>query len=91
MVNRMRSTRSHTGNRRSHHALRAQTFAVCPKCHAKKLPQFACPNCGAYKGRQVVDVFAKLDKKERKKKEKELAAQEAEKPMDAAALSQHTH
>lgn len=72
MVNRMRSTRSHTGNRRSHHALRASAMVACPKCRAMKLPQFACPNCGTYKTRQVVDVFAKLDKKERKRKEKEL-------------------
>ncbi|MBI2039187.1 MAG: 50S ribosomal protein L32 [Candidatus Niyogibacteria bacterium] len=73
MVNRMRSTRSHTGNRRSHHALRASTLTVCPKCKTPKLPQFACSNCGAYKGRQTIDVFAKLDKKEKKRKEKELA------------------
>jgi len=48
-------------------------------------------NCGTYKGRDVVDVFKKLNKKEQKKKEKELETQEAEhtenKPMDAAELS----
>ena len=37
-----------------------------------------CSNCGYYNGRQVVDVLAKLDKKERKKKEKELHAHETE-------------
>lgn len=35
-----------------------------------------CENCGTYKGRQVVDVLAKLDKKERKQREKELGEQE---------------
>ena len=91
MVNRMRSTRSHTGNRRSHHALRPISLIACARCKTMIRPQFACSNCGTYKGRQVVDVLSKLDKKERKRKEKELAEQEAEKPMNAASLSQHTH
>jgi len=31
-----------------------------------------CAKCGTYKGKEVVDVFAKLTKKEKKAKEKEL-------------------
>ena len=87
----MRSTRSHTGHRRSHDALRASTLVACPRCKELKMPQFACLNCGTYKGRQTVNVLAKLDKKERKQKEKELAEREAEKPMDAESLSKHAH
>lgn len=37
------------------------------------LPHAVCDNCGTYRGRTVVDVLAKLDKKERKKKETELS------------------
>ena len=37
-----------------------------------------CKNCGYYAGRQVIDVLAKLDKKGRKKKEKELHQHEEE-------------
>ena len=37
-----------------------------------------CKNCGYYAGRQVVDVLAKLGKKERKKKEKEMHQHEEE-------------
>ena len=91
MVNRMRSTRSHTGQRRSHHALKAMALAACPRCKELKMPQFACQNCGTYKGRQTMDVLKKLDKKERKRKEKEIAEREAEKPMDAESLSKHAH
>lgn len=91
MVIRMRHTRSHTNRRRAHHALSPQSFASCPKCGGPKLPHRTCPNCGTYKGKEVIDVFKKLTKKEKKKKEKELERQEAEraenKPLDASELS----
>ena len=28
----------------------------CPNCREKKLPHRACPKCGAYKGRAVLEV-----------------------------------
>ena len=87
----MRSTRGHTRNRRSHHALEAAQVVKCKKCGADVFPHKVCANCGTYKGRMVIDVLAKLDKKERKQKEKELeakkAARESEKPLDAGELS----
>jgi len=77
-VPKQKQTKSRTGRRRSHHALKKRFFAYCAKCGNPVLSHRVCLKCGTYAGRTVIDVFAKLDKKERKKKEKEMAAQEKE-------------
>ena len=64
MVIRMRHTRAHTANRRSHHALKAPTLAVCSTCGAKHRPHHACLECGFYKGRMVVDMATKKKARE---------------------------
>ena len=58
MVVRMRSTRSHTGNRRSHHALKSPDLAVCKNCGGHYKPHHMCLECGFYKGRIVIDIKA---------------------------------
>ena len=73
MVVRMRSTRSHTGNRRSHDALVAARLTVCKDCGGGHLRHHVCENCGKYKGMQILDVHSKLAKKEKKSKEKTKA------------------
>jgi hypothetical protein len=42
------------------------------------LSHTACKNCGHYKGKEVVDVMAKLTKKEAKNREKEIKTAEKE-------------
>lgn len=59
MVIRMRHTRSHTANRRSHHALKAPNLAVCKNCNAEHRPHHMCLNCGSYKGKVVIDLLEK--------------------------------
>ncbi len=78
MVVRMRHTKGKRNMTRSHHALTPARLAPCSHCGKEKLPHTLCDNCGYYAGRLVVDVLARLDKKDRKKKEKELHAHEAE-------------
>lgn len=66
MVVRMRSTRSHTGNRRSHHALGAVRLSICKECGAKYVNHTMCANCGKYKGRIIVDMTAELARAQKK-------------------------
>ena len=70
MVIRMRHTRAHTGNRRSHHALVAKTFATCSNCKTQKETHVVCTNCGFYRGQKVIDMVKKVEKKQAKKKAK---------------------
>lgn len=72
MVIRMRHTKGKRNRVRSHHALTAARFSACSHCRQAVSSHQICKNCGYYNDRKVIDVLAKLDKKERKKKEKEL-------------------
>ncbi|MBU2564238.1 50S ribosomal protein L32 [Patescibacteria group bacterium] len=90
-VPKKRHTKSRRNRRRSHLALKKKNLSSCPKCGEPILSHHACNNCGTYKGRMVIDVLAKLEKKEKKLKAKELESQEKEqkqdKPLDLKELS----
>jgi len=68
----MRHTRSHTANRRSHHALKEPAVAVCKNCGGSYRPHHMCLNCGFYNGRIVIDLLAK-----KKARDERLAAKKA--------------
>jgi large subunit ribosomal protein L32 len=69
-------SRKHTKSRRNkgraHFSLKPANFTRCRKCGFFVMPHRVCENCGFYAGKEVVDVLKKLDKKERKKREKVL-------------------
>jgi len=73
MVIRMRHTRAHTANRRSHHALKGARLSLCSNCQTPKYNHRVCLNCGQYKGMTVIDVNKKIAKKAKKTKERETA------------------
>lgn len=74
MVVRMRSTRSHRNNRRSHFALAAPRVSACESCGKPRLSHGLCLHCGKYRGRTMIDVQARIDKKLKKRAEKEKTA-----------------
>ena len=73
MVNRMRATRAHRDNRRSHHALTEVRLSKCQNCSQMHIRHALCTNCGSYKGVKVIDMTALIAKKAAKKKHKEEA------------------
>lgn len=62
-VPKKKTTKSRKKNRQAHQKLKIPTITFCPQCKSARLPFFACPECGYYKGEVVV-------KKKEKKKEK---------------------
>jgi large subunit ribosomal protein L32 len=76
-VPKKRQTSSHKGQRRSHHGLKRMVLVNCQQCKKPIPGHTACPFCGTYKGREVIDVVSKFSKKEKKKK--------------AASEAGHTH
>lgn len=66
MVIRMRHTRAHTRNRRSHHALTANSIVTDAETKTQHLRHRACLETGTYRGRKVVDVTKKAIKTAKK-------------------------
>lgn len=66
---RMRHTRAHSANRRSHHKVDGPTLSQ-DSTGASHLRHRVSPTTGMYKGRKVIDVKVKTKKEEAKAEEK---------------------
>ena len=86
-VPKQRHTKSRRNKRRAHIFAKAPALTKCVKCGKPVLPYTVCLNCGYYKGNEVIDVLKKLTKKERKKKEKEMAVKEKKEGKKEKALT----
>jgi len=91
-VPKSRHTKSKRDRRRAHIFLKHPPLVICSKCGRKILPHTVCPYCGYYKKREVIDVLGKLEKKERKIREREIEMREKteivkEKPLSWKELS----
>ncbi len=62
-VPKKKRTKSSVGKRRSHHALKKLNLSTCPKCGKAVRPHSVCLFCGFYKGREVLTIKEKEDKK----------------------------
>ena len=72
----MRRNHSQTAKRRSHHALKGTRVATC-ECGALRVPHRACPTCGKYNGRVVVDMVAQQKREARRAKRKQTELRES--------------
>jgi len=51
-----RISRHRQGNRRRHHHLKPLALVQCRNCREMKQAHHVCPNCGVYRGRQVLVI-----------------------------------
>jgi large subunit ribosomal protein L32 len=55
-VPKRRTSKSKRDQRRAHDALGVPARSKCPQCGEPKLPHRVCPNCGTYRGREVIET-----------------------------------
>lgn len=72
----MRANRSKTGMRRSHAALSGTRVSLC-SCGAMRVSHRACPSCGKYNGRVIIDVVARAKRQAQRTKRREKALRES--------------
>jgi len=53
-VPKRRTSKSRKRKRRTHWKLDTPNLAECPQCHEQILPHRVCPECGHYKGKEVI-------------------------------------
>ena len=54
-----KTSKSRRDKRRSHHHLEQPNWMDCPECGEAMQRHRACPHCGMYKGKQVVEIIEK--------------------------------
>lgn len=73
-VPKKRKPKGRRNQRRSHLRLTSPVTTICSRCQTPTLPHTACPTCGTYRGRTVIDVAANEAKRLEKEKERKRQA-----------------
>jgi large subunit ribosomal protein L32 len=55
-VPKRKKSKSKRDKRRTHQKIAAPNVSTCPECGEATLPHHACPSCGYYRGRKVVET-----------------------------------
>ncbi len=53
-VPKRRTSKANKRMRRAMNKIAKPSLSECPQCHAVKAPHHVCPECGYYKGKEVV-------------------------------------
>lgn len=54
-VPKRKTSKSKRDKRRTHQKIEAPNITECPECGEAKLPHHACPECGSYRGRNILE------------------------------------
>lgn len=55
-VPKRKTSKSKRDKRRTHQKIDGPNLSTCPECGEATKPHHACPSCGVYKGRSVIDT-----------------------------------
>jgi large subunit ribosomal protein L32 len=55
-VPKRKTSKSKRNKRRTHQKVAVPNLTRCPQCGEARLPHHACPSCGTYKGRTVIEI-----------------------------------
>ena len=55
-VPKRKKSKSKRNKRRTHQKITGSNPTSCPQCGDARLPHHACPSCGTYKGRTVIET-----------------------------------
>jgi large subunit ribosomal protein L32 len=55
-VPKRKKSKSKRDKRRTHQKIAAPNLSICPECGEATLPHHACPSCGHYRGRKVIET-----------------------------------
>ncbi len=54
-VPKRKTSKSKRDMRRTHKKTAGPNVTTCPECGESKLPHHACPSCGMYRGRAIIE------------------------------------